>query len=322
MEYMLSKAKLMLRFSRVRVTSQENGRNLVSSKLSLLFEEGLFRTVNSLGIALAPLPLPIWKGCGVCLTTFPGREVSASLTLRSLRRQLLRPEKIFLSLNEEDYPDRKIGEPLQGEVLRSRAQIIWDSGNIGPFTKLVPALPTLRGSGLSAVTVDDDASYTPSFLWELRRLSQSYPGEICGLRGWSIPSMRDGWVPYIKWEPLDSSSTGRSVAKSPSVFLTGVGGVFYPPHFLKSHYLDDRSQFMKISADNDDIWFWAVARKHHIPSVFRRPRVRPHYRPLPKPPGAKELYPVNRGGGGADRAFFAVRDRFGWVTSEEGPLER
>ena len=47
---------------------------------------------------------------------------------------------------------------------------------------------------------------------------------------------------------------------------TGVGGVLYPPHSLKSDMLD-ADLFTQIAPTTDDIWFWAAAVANDTPIV-------------------------------------------------------
>ena len=62
-------------------------------------------------------------------------------------------------------------------------------------------------------------------------------------------------MPYKNWKWSVSD-----VKPSLTNFLTGVGGVLYPPKCLDD-MVTNKDLFKKLSPYNDDIWFWAMAVK-------------------------------------------------------------
>lgn len=241
-----------------------------------------------------------------CITTFPSREAQVVRALATLRRQFVAPETLYVCLEEKRYPGRELPSTLKNEIRKNpRIQIIWSREEaLGPFNKLIPAVPLLIQCDRGAVTVDDDVRYSPFLFLFLRQMVRTSPGAVCGLRGWQVPEAGRDWIPYIQWRPLRVPSSGRRV------FLTGVGAVAYPKSFLRAKLLTDSSVFNRLCPENDDVWFWAIAALEGLQVKFRQPPMQPHYSAITKEPGAEELYKRNRGGGGADRAFHSVLTEF------------
>ena len=64
-------------------------------------------------------------------------------------------------------------------------------------------------------------------------------------------------MPYRNWDKCINVPSKRYIN-----FLTGVGGVLYPPNcFYKDIYRDDI--FMELAPNADDVWFWAMAVLNH-----------------------------------------------------------
>jgi len=265
-----------------------------------------FWALWSLGLLWARGSWFTWRGVATCITTFPSREAQVVRALATLRRQFVAPEILYLCLEDDRYPGRVLPEKLKREIRRNpRIQIVWSRETaLGPFNKLIPAVPFLIQHDRQAVTVDDDVRYSPFLFLFLRQTVRDNPGEVCGLRGWQIHEAGPDSHPYVRWMPLRAPSSGKRV------FLTGVGAVAYPQAFLRSRLLVDSTVFNRLCHENDDVWFWAIAALEGLEVTFRPPRARPHYLPITKPAGAEELYRRNRGGGGADRAFQSVMTEF------------
>lgn len=188
----------------------------------------------------------------VSLTSYPARMNAIAPTLVSLLNQEFKPDQLVLWLAVEQFPQRE--ESLPDEVLRLTSyglEIRWTK-DVRSYKKLIPTLKTFPEDII--VTCDDDTFYPPDWLRRLWLSYKQYPDCIHCHRGHTIRIDSNGMVlPFLKWE---YESTRREA--SYRNFVTGIGGVLYPPHSLDSR-VDEESLFMTLAPTCDDHWFWAMA---------------------------------------------------------------
>jgi len=234
----------------------------------------------------------------VSITSFPQRVDSVWITLESLKRQREVPRKIVLVLAEEEFPGRTLPKSLHKQI-NLGIDVLWTQDNIRSFKKLIPVkkhFPTF-----TIVTFDDDVIYES---WRLRKLveaSRLNPESIVGHRGRLINKHDDCLLPYLDWKLIKESSNGILC------FLTGVGGVLYPPHLLDENLLLDMDVALKLCPNADDVWIWAVS---HLSSVscmcLGNNSSLAVYQSLKSP----TLYQINGIGGHNDVQLKAVMDYF------------
>ena len=191
-------------------------------------------------------------GVVVSLTSYPGRIYDIHYAVHSLLRQSFRPERVVLWLGEDSFPGRE--DDLPGALLdfRRRGLEIRFCEDLGPFTKLVPALSAFQGKTI--VTADDDIVYPGNWLEALVRARGADPNAIWCRRVRRLELSPNGDVArYCRWK-VNLDGAEPSFAN----FLTGVGGVLYPPDSLDPAAADKVS-FQRLTPKNDDIWFWAMA---------------------------------------------------------------
>jgi hypothetical protein len=164
--------------------------------------------------------------------------------------QELKADRIALYLDELKFSPSNIPKDL--EILVHRGLTINYCKDIGPYTKLVPALK--QYSDEIIITTDDDLIYPRSFI---RKLYESYikdPGFIHCYRMHYIKLNSDGKAkPYKEWD-IESGITDPC----PLVFPTGVGGVLYPPNALNEEVFNEEA-FLSLSPGADDVWFKAMS---------------------------------------------------------------
>ena len=176
--------------------------------------------------------------------------------------------------------------------------------NIRSYRKLVPALTDFPDAII--VTVDDDVNYHPNMLRDLLELHKQIPNAVLAHRAKCIKPNK----PYNKWKKYRwYHFIGKKIHASFRNIQTGVGGVLYPPHSLKSDMIDV-DLFTKIAPTTDDIWFWAAAVSNDIPVI---PVPFGHNKPkgLGKP-RELSLKTINfkSGADRNDAAFKAILDKF------------
>lgn len=183
----------------------------------------------------------------VSLTTFPARLPACVQTIRTVLRQSHKPCKLIVVLSDEQFssPPEEFDE-----FVGSGLEVIMDRGDIGSYKKLIPTWEKYPNQTI--VTADDDVLYPEWWLRDLVEEHRCDPGAILGHRGTRMVSTATGLRPYRDW-PMANSTTSSS-----ETFLTGMGGVLYPPNSLGSTVMD-RELAVTLCPGADDIWFKVCA---------------------------------------------------------------
>jgi hypothetical protein len=245
----------------------------------------------------------------VSLTSYPPRFPTLALTLRCLLCQSVRPDRTILWIAPEgqsELPRDVLALQLYGLEIRA-------TRDIGPFTKIVPALQAFPD--VIVVTADDDQYYWRTWLEELTSAWSGSTREIVCHRANGIVLDSDGRPrPYGEW-PMDAMPEGRSVAVLP----TGVEGVMYPPGSLSPRVLD-ADAFLKLCPRADDIWLYWMARlagsEFRLTGHGRRPCMWRNSQQV-------ALYRDNVLQNGNDTQIAAMIDAFGWPPgsrANDGPV--
>ncbi|MDR1554422.1 MAG: hypothetical protein LBS39_00155, partial [Campylobacteraceae bacterium] len=138
---------------------------------------------------------------------------------------------------------------------KSGLSIFWCE-NLKPYNKLIPTLKEYPNSII--ITVDDDIYYPKNMLEKLYQAYQKQPNMVHCHRAHRITFKNGQIEPYKNWK--------FSVEKvNPSFlnFLTGVGGVLYPPNIFHEDILR-KDIFVKLAPNADDIWFWAMTVLNNV----------------------------------------------------------
>jgi hypothetical protein len=200
----------------------------------------------------------------VSLTSYPPRFHTLHLTLKTLLSQSIVPNLVLLWIHEDDLKHLpKSILDLQGDQFNIKTT----DKKIRSFTKIIPSLETYPASYIA--TADDDSYYNYDWLEELINWHDPNKKEIIGHRGHRITfNENDEVAPYNNWKwCIGGTSHGLDI------FLTGVGGILYPPNSL-SKECQKSELFMKLCPTNDDIWLYFMAHLNgyipkKIPSDFR-----------------------------------------------------
>jgi hypothetical protein len=185
------------------------------------------------------------------LTSYPPRFRTLSLTLRSLLRQTVKPDRTILWIAHADIPLLpKDVRDLQAAGLEIRA-----TDDTKSYKKTIPALDAFPDAFIC--TADDDAYYRPTWLEQLVEGMSLTERLVTCHRAHQITLDANGrFQPYAQWL-MDVRKRG----KSELLFPTGVGGVLYPPGIL-AHTADDRVAAFTLSPHADDIWLYWIARRN------------------------------------------------------------
>lgn len=196
----------------------------------------------------------------VSLTSYPERIPGLHITLHSLLRQRIRPDKLILWLAESEFPGGEADLPPAVTRLRPYGLDIRFCDNLRSYKKIIPALREYPDAFL--VTADDDWHYTEDWLAGLWRACTAHPREIHAWRAHQLSLTPDGRLqPYMSW-PKNLDGTGRDA--SCLHLFTGCGGVLYPPGSLHPDVtLEER--FMALAPTGDDLWLWCMATAQGTP---------------------------------------------------------
>lgn len=190
----------------------------------------------------------------VSLTSFPERMYEIHFTLYSLLNQSLKPDEIVLWLAREQFPNGEADIPQIVLNLQKNGLTIKWCEDLRSYKKLLPALKEYPDDII--VIVDDDVYYPQSWLEKLYKQHLKTPNCVIGHRCHKIMLDKNGSPkPYKQWNKNADFACLRPSYRN---FLTGCGGVLYPPHCL---YQDvaDIAAIKETAPYADDIWFWAMA---------------------------------------------------------------
>lgn len=188
----------------------------------------------------------------VSLTSFPARIEYVYLTIESLLRQTVLPERIILWLSKEQFPHinnvpKKL-RYLQNEIFGIR----FVEGDIKSHKKYYYSF--IEFPEKTVITVDDDIVYPPSLIENLLNVSKAYPHFIVANIAHRITYTEGELNNYSKWTESGPLETEDNVQ-------IGAGGVLYPPHCLHDDCLNlELSQ--RLAPSVDDLWLNAMARLH------------------------------------------------------------
>jgi len=193
------------------------------------------------------------------MTSYPARIEAAWISLESMMRQTVKPEKIVLVLCEDEFRNRTLPKNLLALGKRG-LDIVWVKRNGRSFDKLLPTMGLFPDTAI--VTVDDDKIFPRTLLAQLYDASLRFPSHAIGARGWRMMKNVDtGAVEFgVKWERAFPGETGTHL------FMPGGNGCLYPPGSLDEQ-VKELDLALRLCPTADDIWFWASLQRTQTRSV-------------------------------------------------------
>ncbi|MFC1659322.1 glycosyltransferase [Pseudomonadota bacterium] len=188
------------------------------------------------------------------ITSYGRRAESVYLTLESLAMQTLKPDKIVLWLSKDDFNKDNIPNMLKR--MQKRGLEIGFCKDIGPYTKLIPALKKYPNDLI--LTFDDDVIYPEYVIENLYEAHKKEPNVIHSNVAHEMSVNKDGKLnPYNLWNKVKFSKT------SSIIFPVGYSGVLYFPGCFNREVFNEK-RFMELSPKNDDVWFKAMSLKNGV----------------------------------------------------------
>ncbi len=184
----------------------------------------------------------------VSLTTYGKRIHEVWLTIESIMQGTMCPNRIVLWLGEE-HKNKKLPVGLLNQ--QKRGLEIRFCKDIRSYTKLIPSLYAFPDSCI--ITIDDDVMYEPDLVEHLVNSYIESPDVVSACRIHKIVKSADGKLkPYMSWEHFKYDEVPSFMN-----FLTGNGGVLYPPHCFPEEVFNEKI-YLDICKYADDVWFQAM----------------------------------------------------------------
>ena len=188
----------------------------------------------------------------VSLTSYEERFSDLVISLYSLLNQSIKPDRIILWLSDKyngvnDLPyeiTRFIKNGLEIRFVPDKKS----------YTKAFYAFKEF--SEAIIITADDDVYYPSRWLEKLYHSYIANPSDIHVHRAHRVKCDSEKIAPYETWDKHVREESARF-----DNFLTGTGGVLYPPKCFSKEVLRD-DIFLKEAQSADDIWFWVMALVH------------------------------------------------------------
>lgn len=189
----------------------------------------------------------------VSLTSFPGRINDIWITIETILRQSVKPDKIILWLAEEQFPDKQLPESINRLI--DRGLTICYCKDLRSHKKYYYSLLNYPESNI--ITLDDDLYYHKDVIKNVIELHKKFPGLIATNRAHKITVKRGKVNPYNQWKH-------NVVDKMPSHLLvaTGGAGTLYVPGALPDEVFNE-GLFKELCFHADDIWLKVMELLNH-----------------------------------------------------------
>lgn len=190
----------------------------------------------------------------VSLTSYKPRMGKLHDVINSLLNNTMKPYKVILTLykGDEQYITKEIKQ-LESD---KKIEIILTDEDLKPHKKYLYAMK--KYPDVPIITVDDDVIYQSNLIEKLYNGYLKHPGCVCCMRGRSISFSNKKITPYKNWKLI----TGE-LGPSEFILPTGVGGVIYPPNYLKDYSMDDIKKFINV----DDFYLYYLTIKNGLKNV-------------------------------------------------------
>lgn len=173
-------------------------------------------------------------------------------SLPSLLEQTRTPDLLLVHLARSEFTDVSEALGLVPElagVSHARVSLVDD---VGPYTKLLPALDQAAHRDL-IITVDDDVSYDRRLVAGLVETAREFRRAICCARARRIRrTVFGGFMNYDSWHPVETPTFATDLLP------LGVGGVAYRRDLLDHDMLVDPAA-RHVAPTADDLWFRAAS---------------------------------------------------------------
>ncbi len=203
----------------------------------------------------------------VSLASHRPRFSTLHLSLKSLLRQSMNPDKIILNIAKEDenfIPQNVADLCTYGITIRICEE------NLKPHNKYFYTMQEYPEA--LVITVDDDIVYNKRLIERLYRSYQKYPSIVNAARMHKIRKDENGrLLPYKEWNLNYTDEYPDATTPDFNFFATGCGGTLYPPHCMDETDLFDAEKIKRLCLNADDIWLKFMQIKKGTKCVYAVP---------------------------------------------------
>ncbi len=190
----------------------------------------------------------------VSLTSY-GKRVngSALYTIYSLLKQNIRPNRVVLWLNEDEYNDDNITSDIR--FLFDYGLDVRYAKDIRSYTKIIHSLNLFPDKHI--ITADDDIYYTKNFVEEFVNAHRLHPKAIItGFAKDPILDTNNNLKTYSDWPEYHHVPASFEYDKM-KILPLGWAGVFYPSHVFDEEVTNE-AVFTTLCPKADDIWLYIM----------------------------------------------------------------
>ncbi|CAG21059.1 hypothetical glycosyl transferase [Photobacterium profundum SS9] len=193
---------------------------------------------------------------GISLTTYGQRIFDVHLVIESIALQTVKPERIILWLDKNEFTLSTIPLALKKQI--GRGLEIRFCENLKSYKKLIPSITEYPE--YDWITIDDDYLYPCDMVELLLVESKVNPDCIIGHRAHKMTFNSAGKLrPYLEWD-IETNDCKTSA----SIFLTSGAGTLFPSGCFKNIAIESEV-FMNICGHADDVWFKSMALLSNTP---------------------------------------------------------
>ncbi|MCE7536796.1 glycosyl transferase [Aliivibrio fischeri] len=182
----------------------------------------------------------------VSFTTYNKRIHDVHLVIESIAQQTVKPNRMILWLDEDEFTLENIPLILNKQI--SRGLEVRFCPDYRSYKKLIPTIQAYPDSNV--ITIDDDILYPYDMIEILCKEHKQYPKCIIGHRAHKITQDLDfNILPYSQWEYETIENTQGDL-----IFITSGGGTFFPKNCFNDEVLNSDA-FLSMCPNADDVWF-------------------------------------------------------------------
>ena len=190
----------------------------------------------------------------VSLTTYSVRIHLVHLVIESISQQTIKPNKIVLWLDENEFSLSTLPEVLKRQM--ERGLDIKFCSNYKSYKKLYPSISEYPNHDI--ITLDDDFIYPHDMIEQLVSAAKAHPTSIIGQRAHKIKMNNGAIAPYKEWDKEINDNHQADLN-----FITTGGGTLFP-YSAAVELFSEQKDFLDICPNADDVWVNFMARAKKI----------------------------------------------------------
>lgn len=193
----------------------------------------------------------------VSLTTYSVRIHSIHLVIESIAQQTVKPNRIVLWLDENEFSLETIPFILKRQI--DRGLEVRFCPNYRSYKKIYPTIDEFPGYDI--ITLDDDFIYPHDTIEQLITTFKHHPNSIIGHRTHKILIKNKSICPYNEW-PKETNDNSEPALN----FVTTGAGTLFTHEIAQKIFVTNQS-FMDTCPSSDDVWVNINAILHNIDRI-------------------------------------------------------